>query len=113
MDKSLLLKSAAVQLLLVGVLSLILGLLLPHSFFEHWGWFSGPLAWVLCAAGTARFLSLPIPRTVLGSILVGLPSIIAVIVGVHLLGVVLAVVLFAVWCAYSPSAGQDSGEPYR
>ena len=103
MNGEILWKSALVQLVLVAVLSIILALLLPHSFFEDWGWVSGPLAWVLCAAATARILSLPPGRTILGAILAGIPSLIAVVIGIHWLGVIFAVTLFAVWCAYGPA----------
>ncbi|MEX1220307.1 MAG: hypothetical protein WEB05_07955 [Solirubrobacterales bacterium] len=100
MNTEILWKSALVQLVLVAVLSISLAILLPHSFFETWGWVSGPLAWLICAAATAGVLSLPAVRTLLGAILAGLPSLIAVVIGIHWLGVIIAVTLFAFWCAY-------------
>jgi len=36
--------------------------------------------------------------TLLGAVLAGLPSLLAVIVGLHWLGALVAVVLFALWC---------------
>ncbi len=92
-------KALLVQLVLVGVLSVILALALPKSFFEEWGWLTGPLAWVLCAAVTARIAGLPITGTLVGAVLVGLPAIVFVVVGLHWLGTLVAVVLFALWCA--------------
>ncbi len=89
-----------VQLLTVAAVSLVLALLLPKSFFEDWGWLSGPAAWIACAVFTAALLKLPRGTVVLGAILAGLPSLIAVIAGVHWLGVVLAVGFFGLWCAY-------------
>ena len=60
MDTSVLWRSALVQLIAVGVLFAILAILLPHSFFDSWGWIAGPVAWMLCAALTARVLDLPL-----------------------------------------------------
>jgi hypothetical protein len=34
-----------------------------------------------------------------GAVLVGLPALIAVVIGVHWLGTLIAIVLFALWCA--------------
>ncbi len=102
MDGSTCLRAAAVQVALVAVVSLALALALPESFFEDWGWLSGPLAWMGCAALTARILDLPLASTLLGAALAGIPSLAAVLVGVHWLGVLLAVLLFAAWCARFP-----------
>ncbi|MFM8519479.1 MAG: hypothetical protein ACKOB2_03590 [Solirubrobacterales bacterium] len=96
-------KAFLVQLLLVAVVSVILALLLPHSFFEDWGWLSGPVAWLACAWGTSRILSLPTLRTLIGAILVGIPSILFVVLGLHWLGALVAAVLFGAWCAYRPT----------
>src|SRR3954470_19559494 len=98
MDRSVLWRAAAVQAAAVAVLSIALAIALPHSFFEDWGWLAGPGAWLLCAAPVARVLGLPLGGALLGAALAGLPSVLAVIVGVHWLGAALAVVLFAVWC---------------
>ena len=84
-DRSVLWRAALVQALAVAVLSIALAIALPHSFFEDWGWLAGPAAWIVCALVTAR--------------VVGLPSILAVVLGVHWLGAVLAIAVFALWCA--------------
>ncbi|HSS59024.1 MAG TPA: hypothetical protein VLK59_13510 [Solirubrobacteraceae bacterium] len=99
MDRSVLWRAALVQALAVAVLSIALAVALPHSFFEDWGWLAGPGAWIVCALVTARVVRLPIPGTLVGAALAGLPSILAVVVGVHWLGAVVAIVLFALWCA--------------
>jgi hypothetical protein len=99
MDTAILWRAALLQLLAVAVLSIALALALPKSFFEDWGWLSGPGAWMLCAAFTARVLRLPLGRTLLGAVLAGLPSLLVVILGIHWAGAVLAVALFALWCA--------------
>jgi hypothetical protein len=94
-----LLRAVLLQLLAVAVLSIALAVTLPHSFFVEWGWIAGPAAWMTCAAFTARILDLPLAPTLLGAILAGLPSLLAVVLGVHWLGAVVAVALFALWCA--------------
>jgi hypothetical protein len=91
-------KALALQIALVFATALILALALPHSFFEDWGWLSGPVAWLACAAIIARILRLPITGALAGAILAGLPSLVAVLAGVHWLGAVIAAALFALWC---------------
>ena len=83
----------------VAIVSIALAIALPRSFFEDWGWVAGPSAWILCALFTASALALPRGRALLGAVLAGLPSLIAVAIGVHWLGAVLAIALFALWCA--------------
>ena len=102
MDTSLLWRSALVQLIAVGVLFAVLAILLPHSFFDSWGWITGPVAWMLCAALTARVLDLPRWPTLLGALLAGIPSVICVLIGAHTVGEAIAVVLFALWCGRLP-----------
>ncbi len=92
-------RAALLQLVAVAILSLALGLALPEDFFVDWGWIIGPAAWMLCAAFTARVLGLPLIPTLIGAVLAGLPSVIAVVVNLHWAGAVLAVGLFALWCA--------------
>jgi hypothetical protein len=100
MDVPTLWRAALLQLVAVAVLSIALGLALPHSFFEDYGWIAGPGSWMLCAAFTARVLALPLGPALLGAALAGLPSLLAVLVGLHWAGALLAVVLFALWCAW-------------
>ncbi len=109
MDTAILWRSALVQLVAVAVLSILLALALPKSFFEDYGWISGPLAWLLCAAFTARVLKLPPGPTMLGALLAGLPSLLFVAIGLHWAGAVVAVACFALWCArLSAGAGAPS-----
>jgi len=105
MSAGLFLRAAVVQLVAVAALSAVLGLALPHGFFEDWGWLVGPAAWLTCAALTALMLRLPAGPTLLGAALVGVPSALAVVLGIHWLGAAVAVVLFAVWCARLPEQG--------
>jgi hypothetical protein len=102
MNTSVLWRSALVQLVAVGVLSVILAILLPHSFFDTWGWVTGPVAWMLCAALTARVLDLPLKSTLIGALVAGIPSVICVLIGAHTVGEVLAIIVFAFWCARLP-----------
>jgi hypothetical protein len=102
MDSRILWRAALVQLAAVAVLSIALGLALPHDFFVDWGWIAGPGSWLLCAALTARVLYLPLAATLVGAVLAGLPSLVAVLVGLHWAGAILAVALFAIWCARLP-----------
>jgi hypothetical protein len=98
MDRSIAVKAVLVQVIAVGVVSAILAIALPHSFFEDWGWLSGPVAWIACSALTARVLQLPIPGALVGAVLAGLPSILAVVAGLHWLGALVAAILFGLWC---------------
>lgn len=100
MDLTVLWRSALIQAGSVVALSLVLVLALPHSFFEDWGWLSGPAAWIACALLTARFVGLPRGPVLLGAALAGIPSAIAVLAGLHWLGVVIAVAAFAAWCGW-------------
>ena len=100
MDRSVLWRAAAVQVVAVAIVSVLLALALPHSFFDDWGWLTGPVAWLACAALTAWALHLSVPRVMLGAVLAGIPSALAVLAGVHWLGVAIAIAAFAAWCAW-------------
>ncbi|HEV2790265.1 MAG TPA: hypothetical protein VGV69_03085 [Solirubrobacterales bacterium] len=113
MDLSTLWRAALLQLTFVAVLSIALGLALSDDFFEDWGWLAGPGAWMLCAALTARALRLPLGPALLGAALAGLPSLLAVVLGVHWAGAVLAVAVFAVWCARLREAEPEAAQLKR
>lgn len=108
MDTEILWRVAIVQLVSVAVLSLMLGLLLPHEFFEDWGWLTGPAAWLLCAWFTARIVGLDSGAVVLRAAGAGVASLLFVIAGVHWLGVVVAIALFAAWCSRLPRPAAKS-----
>jgi hypothetical protein len=99
LDTAVLWRAALLQLVAVAVLSIALAAALPHDFFVDWGWIAGPGAWMLCAAFTARVLRLPLVPTLIGAVLAGLPSLVAVVLALHWAGAALAVGLFALWCA--------------
>jgi hypothetical protein len=101
-DSEILWRVAVIQVVAVAILSLILGLLLPHSFFTSWGWLSGPLVWLLCAWFTSRVVGLPTEPVLFRAVLAGIPSAVLVLIGLHWLGVVVAIGLFAWLCARLP-----------
>jgi len=88
-----------IQGVAVAVLAVALAALAPHRFFTDWGWLVGPAAWGICALITARVLGLPALIVLAGAALSGIPSALAVLAGVHWLGTVLALGIFATWCA--------------
>lgn len=102
MDFAVFWRVALVQLVAVAVLSLLLGAIFSHGFFEDWGWLAGPATWLLCAWATARFVRIDVGVALVGAVLAGLVSGVAVLIGLHWLGVILAVGLFAAWCARLP-----------
>ncbi len=102
MDSSTFWRAGGLQLLAVAILSIAMGVALPHSFFENWGWLAGPGAWMLCAAFTGRVLRLPLAPVLIGAVLAGIPSALAVVIGLHWLGAAVAVAVFAAWCARLP-----------
>src|SRR5690349_18138200 len=86
---------AVVQLVAVAVLSIALAIVFSHGFFASWGWLVGPLAWLGCAWVTARVVGLEPPPTLLRAVLAGVVSGLFVLIGLHWLGALVAVGLFA------------------
>jgi hypothetical protein len=103
MSRPLLYRTAALQTFLVAALSIALVIALGTHFFVDWGWIVGPAAWLVCSFATALALRLPRARTMLGALLAGVPSAIAVLLGYHTLGDILAIVAFSLWCAWTPA----------
>jgi hypothetical protein len=93
---------AVVQLAAVALLSVLLGVIFSHGFFASWGWLVGPLTWLGCAWLTARIVGLQPAPTLLRALLAGIVSALAVLVGLHWLGALVAVGLFAYLCAIDP-----------
>jgi hypothetical protein len=90
---------AVVQLVAVAVLSLLLALVFSHGFFVDWGWLVGPASWLGCAWATARVVGLRVPPALLQAVVAGLVSLLALLIGQHWLGALVAVGLFAYLCA--------------
>jgi hypothetical protein len=103
-DTRVALRAGVVQLLAVGVLFLILAVTVSHGFFEDWGWLVGPAAWLGCAYLTARVLRHPAERVLKAALLAGVVSAIGVLVGVHSVGTVLAILVFALLCGHISKA---------
>lgn len=93
---------AVVQLVAIAVLSILLAIVFSHGFFEAWGWLVGPLAWLGCAWATARIVGLELPPTLWRALGAGVVSALFVLVGLHWLGALVAVILFAYLCAREP-----------
>jgi hypothetical protein len=88
-----------VQLVAVAVLFLLLAVTVSHGFFADWGWLVGPLIWLGCAWITARVVGLIVPPTLLRAVGAGLVSAFFVLIGLHELGLIVAIGLFAYLCA--------------
>lgn len=95
---------AVVQLAAVVVVALLLAAVFSHGFFEDWGWIAGPAAWLGCAWITARVVGLDPAATLVRALLAGIVSGLAALVGLHWLGVLVAVGLFAYLCARDSAA---------
>ncbi len=93
-------RAAAVQALLVAALfAILVALPLGDDFFEDYGWISGPVAWILCSAGTGWILALPVPLVLIAAAAGG---VVGAVVGIgvsHTLGLVVGVAVFAAACA--------------
>jgi hypothetical protein len=102
MDSAILWRVAVVQAVAVAVLSIVLAVVFSHGFFASWGWLVGPLAWIGCAWVSGRVVGLPIAPVLLRAALAGIVSALFVIVGLHWLGALIAIGIFAALCARLP-----------
>lgn len=102
MDREILWRVAVVQVLAVFALSIVLAVVFPHSFFEDWGWLVGPLSWMASAWVTGRVVGLPVAPVLVRAAIAGIPSLLFVILGLHWLGAIVAIGLFAALCARMP-----------
>ena len=59
----------------------------------------GPLTWLGCAWATARVVGLEPSPTLVWAVLAGIVSLLFVLIGLHWLGALVAVGLFAYLCA--------------
>lgn len=98
MDGSIAWRAAMLQGLLVAGAALLLGAALSREFFQSWGWLAGPGTWAACALAVSALLGLRWLPVLVGAAAAGLPSLAAVLLGVHWAGAPLAVALFALWC---------------
>jgi hypothetical protein len=101
MDRSIAWRAALLQALLVGACAVVLGVALPRSFFEDWGWLAGPGVWAVCALVVAAALRLPWPWVLAGAALSGLVMLPGVVLDVHWIGSPLALAAFGAWCGWT------------
>ena len=100
MDGSIAWRAAMLQALLVAGAALVLGAALSREFFQSWGWLAGPGTWAACALAVSALLGLRMLPVLAGAAAAGIPSLVAVLLGVHWAGAPLAVALFALWCGH-------------
>jgi hypothetical protein len=100
MDRSIAWRAALLQALLVAAVAVVLGLALPRSFFEDWGWLAGPGAWGVCALIVAAVLRLPAGPVFVGAGLSGLLMLPGVFLDAHWLGAPLGLAAFGAWCGW-------------
>ncbi|MGH2837936.1 MAG: hypothetical protein ACRDJY_06260 [Thermoleophilaceae bacterium] len=106
MDSSLFIRAALVQALLVAALfAVLIALPLPEDFFEDYGWLTGPIAWIACAAATARILSLPRELALFAALAGGVAGAIVGLALDHTAGLVVGIAVFAASCA-----GYEAGD---
>ena len=99
MNAGLLVRAAALQTLLVGVLFVLLAVTLPHSFFDDWGAVVGPAAWIGCSLVTGRVLSIPLGRLALAAAAGGAVAGLVGIAVEHVVSLPVAVLVFGAVCA--------------
>jgi hypothetical protein len=111
MDSSLFARAALVQALLVGTLfAILIALPLGDDFFEDYGWISGSIAWLVCAAIASRILPLPASLVAFAALAGGVAGALVGLVASHTVGLLVAIAVFAASCAgYVDEA--DLGEP--
>src|SRR6185503_5832788 len=111
MDSTLFMRAALVQTLLVAALFMALvALPLDRDFFEDYGWITGPVAWLGCAAVSARILRLPRELALFAAIAGGVAGALVGLTVSHTAGLIVAVAVFAASCAgYRDEA--DLGQP--
>jgi hypothetical protein len=91
----------------------LIALPLPEDFFEDYGWISGPLAWIACAAVTCRILSLPRELALFAALAGGVAGAIVGIGVDHTLGLVVGIAVFAASCAGYESGGAAADSQTR
>lgn len=99
-DRRVALRAGVVMVAVLAPVFLTLALALPKSFFEDWGWLTGPAAWVAAALVAGRVCSLPLGPVALGALVAGIPSAVFVLAGLHDVGPIVSLPLFALWCGH-------------
>ena len=104
MDKGLFFRALAVQALAVGIVfAALIALPLGDDFFEDYGWFTGPVAWIACSLVTARVLSIPAGLVLFAALAGGVAGALVALVTSHTIGLVISLLVFAASCGgYDP-----------
>jgi hypothetical protein len=97
-DRRIALRALVVMVGTLAPVFALLALTLDEGFFEDWGWLAGPGVWMACALIAGRACDLPLGRVALGAALAGIPSGLLVLVGLHDVGPIISLPLFAWWC---------------
>lgn len=101
-DRRTALRAGLVMLATLAPMFVALAIALPKSFFEDWGWLAGPAVWFACALLTGRVIGLPLERVAAAAAIAGIPSLVFVLVGLHDVGPLLSLPLFAGLCGHIP-----------
>jgi hypothetical protein len=109
MDSSLFARAALVQALLVGVLfGALIALPLGDDFFEDYGWITGPVAWLACAAVASRILALPPALALFAAAAGGIAGAVVGLAVDHTVGLIVAIAVFGASCAGYDAGGETA-----
>lgn len=103
-DSSRAVKATLAAALAVAVLAGASMIFLDHGDFEDWGWLIGPAAWIVACLVGARSIGLSLLAGLAGAALAGIPSLLATLTGVHWLGIVVGLAVFAAWTGSARAA---------
>jgi hypothetical protein len=110
MDSALFLRAALAQTLLVGALfALLVALPLGDNFFEDYGWITGPVAWLGCAAIAALILEVPRSLALFAAVAGAVAGAIVGVAFDHTAGLIVGVAIFAASCAGYERSGEAAG----
>src|SRR5437660_1718756 len=101
-------RAAATQAALVGALFVVLAIAFPHRLFTHWGILIGPIAWILCSAGTGAILKLPLSLTAVSAAAGGVAGALVGLAASHVVSLPVAIGVFAASCAGYQSSTPSS-----
>ena len=99
MDTALFTRAAITQALLVAALfGILIALPLGDDFFEDYGWITGPIAWIACAALTGVILKLPRSLVVFAAAAGGVAGALVALATSHTVGLLVAIAVFGASC---------------
>jgi hypothetical protein len=95
MDTGLFARAALVQALLIAALfGILIALPLGDDFFEDYGFITGPVAWLVCAAVTGAILKLPRDLVLFAAVAGGVAGFLVSLVASHTVGLLVAIAVF-------------------